>query len=61
MKNEILDFSKGLCRFIREKVPNEHGLFRTEAFDVDAEFWFTDRCDPDDIGDFAPLWCGWIR
>jgi len=50
----ILKTAEEICSFIRDKVPNKFGLFRTEEF---SDKW-SDRCDPDDFGDFAPfvLW-----
>ena len=44
-----------ICFFIREKTPNRYGFFRTETFGVKTRKWNTNRCDPDDLGDFAPF------
>jgi len=51
----ILNFIDDICRYIREKNPNKEGLFRTSSFIVENEKWLDDRCDPDDLGDFAPF------
>lgn len=60
---EALTYAGELCRFIREKVPGQLGLFRTEEFDADSLRWSSERCDPDDLGDFAPFmaWLGLIE
>ena len=52
---EITRLAGEMCDFIREKVPNEHGFFRTEAYDVKTLEWSSENCDPDDVGDFAPF------
>ncbi len=53
----ILKISDEICSFIRNRIPNRYGLFRTEQFNGKLE-WVSNRCDPDDFGDFAPfmLW-----
>ncbi len=52
--NKILGVSEEICSFIRDKIPNKFGLFRTEQFNENGE-WVSSRCDPDDLGDFAPF------
>lgn len=51
----ILRILDEMCSFIRTSVPNRHGLFRTEEYNAETRKWASDRCDPDDLGDFAPF------
>ncbi len=55
MHSDLMSLAGKAVSFIREKVPNEHGLFRTEGYDVEKNVWDSERCDPDDYGDFAPF------
>lgn len=55
MTSHLINVTEETCNFIRKRIPNKWGLFRTESFDVEKNIWTSEVCDPDDFGDFAPF------
>jgi uncharacterized protein YyaL (SSP411 family) len=52
---EFIKFAEIMCDFIMKNIPNQHGFFRTEPYNVETLEWTSEKCDPDDVGDFAPF------